>query len=112
MLVLINQDSSPPHLGFLEVQVLSDGGEQPAQALQRLLVVVLQQLDNTVVHDGFSQHLELEELADELDVADGTPPGLVLGVLELFLKPLALRRLKGPRKHETNTCMESFPQSL
>lgn len=70
-----------PHLGLLEVQVLADGGEQPAQALQRLLVVVLQQLDHAVVHDGLSQHLEFEELPDELDVADGAPPRLVLRLL-------------------------------
>ncbi len=95
----MNQLSSPPHLGLLKVEVLADGGEQPAQALQRLLVVVLQQLDNTVMHDGLRQHLELEELADELDVADGTPPGLVLVFLQLLLKPLTLRRLRGPRKH-------------
>lgn len=81
------------HLGLLEVQVLADGGEQPAQALQGLLVVVLEQLDHAVVHDGLRQHLELEQLADELDVADGAPPGLVLGLLQLLLQPVALRRL-------------------
>lgn len=83
-----------PHLGLLKVQVLADGGEQPTQTLQRLLVVVLQQLHHTIVHDGLSQHLELEELPDELDVAYGASPSLVLGLLQLFLKPLALRRLQ------------------
>lgn len=32
--------------------------------------MVLEQLDHTVVHNGLCQHLELEKLADELDVAD------------------------------------------
>lgn len=82
------------HLGLLKVEVLADGSEQSAQTLQRLLVVILKQLDNAVVHDGFGQHLELEQLTDELDVADRTPPGLVLCLFQLFLEPLALRRLK------------------
>lgn len=56
--------------------------------------MILQQLDDTIVHNGFSQHLELEELPDELDVADGTSAGLVLGLLQLLLQPLALSRLK------------------
>lgn len=87
------------HLGLLKVKVLADGGEQSAQTLQRLLVMVLQQLHHTVMHDGLRQHLELEEFADELDVADGTPPGLVLGFLQLFLKTLALCRLRGPKEY-------------
>lgn len=95
---VINQRSSPPHLGLLKVEVLADGGEQPAQTLQRLLIVVLQQLDDTVMHDGLRQHLELKELADELDVADGTPPGLVLGFLQLFLHPVTLCRLRRTKK--------------
>lgn len=57
--------------------------------------MVLEQLDHAVVHDGLRQHLELEQLADELDVADGAPPGLVLGLLQLLLQPVALRRLGG-----------------
>lgn len=87
------------HLGLLEVQVLADGGEQPAQALQGLLVVVLEQLDHAVVHNGLRQHLELEQLADELDVADGAPPRLILGVLQLLLEPVALCRLRGRREN-------------
>lgn len=89
-------EQPPPwsHLGLLKVQVLADGGEQPAEAFQRLFVVVLQQLDHTVVHDGLRQHLQLEQLADELDVADGPPAGFVLGFFQLLLEPLALRRLK------------------
>lgn len=58
------------HLRLLEVQVLPDGGQQPAQTLQTLLVVVLQQLHDAVVHDVFRQHLQLEQLANELDVAE------------------------------------------
>lgn len=74
--------------------------------------MVLQQLDNTVVHDGLRQHLELEELTDELDIADGTPSGLVLGVLQLFLKPLTLRRLRGTKERLTNTSPGSYSQNL
>lgn len=99
------------HLGLLEVQVLADGGEQPAQALQGLLVVVLEQLDHAVVHDGLRQHLELEQLADELDVADGAPPSLVLGLLQLLLQPVALRRLREARKH-TKRGISIWPLSL
>lgn len=40
-LVNLRKQLSSPHLGLLEVEVLADGGEQPAQALQRLLVVIL-----------------------------------------------------------------------
>lgn len=90
----MNDGVSLAHLGLLKVEVLADGSEQSAQTLQRLLIVILKQFDNTVVHDGFSQHLELEQLTDELNVADRTPPSLVLCLLQLFLEPLALRRLK------------------
>lgn len=71
------------HLGLLKVQVLADGGEQPAKALQRFLVMVLQQLDHAVVHDGLCQHLEFEQLPDEPDISYGAPAGLVLGLLQL-----------------------------
>jgi len=81
------------HLGLLEVQVLADGGQQPAEALQGLGVVVLEQLHDAVVHDDLRQHLELEQLADELDVAERPPPGDVLRLLELHGKPLLLLRL-------------------
>ena len=57
------------YLGLLKVQVFADGGEKPAEALQRLFVVILQQLHDTVVHDGLGEHLQLEQLTDELDVA-------------------------------------------
>lgn len=99
----MNHGVSPAHLGLLKVEVLADGREQSAQTLQRLLVVILEQLDDAVVHDGFGQHLELEQLTDELDVADGTPPRLVLGLLQLFLEPLALRRLK----HQTDIAQQA-----
>lgn len=69
------------YLGFLKVQVLADGGQQSAQALQGLLVVVLEQLHNAVVHDDLGEHFELEQLADELDVAQRAPPGLVFSIL-------------------------------
>lgn len=67
------------HLGLLKVQVLPDGSEQSAQALQRLFIVILQQLDHAVMHDGLSQHLQLKQLANEPYVADGAPSGFVLG---------------------------------
>ena len=73
------------------VEVLANGGEQRTQALQRLLVLVLQQLHHRIVHDGHRQHLELEKFANELNVADGTPLGLVLGLLQLLLKLLVFR---------------------
>ena len=73
------------YLGLLKVQVLADGGQQSTEALQRLLVVVLQQLDDAVVHDGLRQHLQLEQLADELDVAQRPPARLVLRLLQLRL---------------------------
>lgn len=78
------------YLCFLEVQVFANGGEQAAQTLQRLLVVVLQQLHHTVMHDGFRQHLEFEEFPDELDVTDGSPPGLVLSFFQFVMKPRPL----------------------
>lgn len=48
--------------------------------------MVLQQLDDAVVHDGLSQHLQLEQLADELDVAQRPPARLVLRLLQLRLQ--------------------------
>lgn len=50
------------------------------------------------MHNGLRQHLELEKLANELDVANGTPPSFVLCVLQLFLKPLTLSRLMGAKE--------------
>lgn len=90
----IHQSFSLAHLGLLKIEVLADGSEQSAQALQRLFVVILKQLDNAVMHNRFSQHLELEQLTDELNVSNRTSPSLVLGLLQLFLKPLALGCLK------------------
>ena len=47
---------------------LSDGGEEVAEALQRLLVPSHQQLLHALVHDADSQHLgeevELEEVVE------------------------------------------------
>lgn len=85
---------SPPHLGLLKIEVLADGSEQSAQTLQRLFIVILKQLDNTIVHNSFSQHLELEQLTNELNVADRTSPSFVLCLLQLFLKSVALSCLK------------------
>ena len=94
---MVGQHRPAPHLGLLKVQVLADGGEQAAEALQTLLVVVLEQLDHAVVHDGFGQHLQLEELADEPDVADGASARLVLGLLQLGLQVIPLAGLQQDR---------------
>lgn len=56
------------YLGLLKVQVLANCGEQPAETLQRLFIVILQQFHYTVVHDGLRQHLQLEEFTNELNV--------------------------------------------
>lgn len=81
---------SVSYLGLLKVEVLADGGQQPTQALQGLGVVVLEQLHDAVVHDDLGEHLELEELPDELDVAQRAPPGLVFGALQLVGELLLL----------------------
>lgn len=86
------------YLGLLKVQVLADGGEQPAQALQGLLVVVLEQLHHTVVHDGFGQHLQLKKLPNELDVAQGAPPGLVPSFVQLLLQASSLLGLRAAQR--------------
>ena len=65
------------YLCFLKVQVFANCGEQATQTLEGLFIVVLQQLHHAVMHDGFSQHLEFEELSNELDVANGSPPGFI-----------------------------------
>jgi len=82
------------YLSLFKVQVFADGGEQPAEALEGLFVVILQQLHHTVVHDGLGQHLQLEELADELYVAEGPPAGYVFGLLQRHLQALTLLVLR------------------
>lgn len=56
--------------------------------------MVLEQLHHTVMHDGFGQHLQLKELPDELDVAQGAPTGLVPGVIQLLLQASSLLGLR------------------
>ena len=69
----------------LSFQIFSDGCEQPAKALQRLLVGAGQQLLDAAVHDPGSQHLELVQLTDEANVAEGP-----LARLHLLLLPVGL----------------------
>lgn len=69
------------YLCLLKVQVLADGGQKSAETLKTLLVMVLQQFDDAVMHDRFGQHLQLEQLSDELNVAEGTASGLILRFL-------------------------------
>lgn len=57
--------------------------------------MVLQQLYDAVVHDGLRKHLQLKQLSDELDVAEGTAAGLVLRFLQLFFQPLPNFLLQG-----------------
>lgn len=81
------------YLCFFKVQVFADGGEQATKALKGFFVMVLQQLHHTIMHDGFSQHLEFEEFSNELDVTYGSPPGFVLGFFQLIVKSRPLLRL-------------------
>lgn len=57
------------HLVLGCVQFFADGGHQLAETLQRLLVFIFQEFDHTAVYDVCRQHLELEELADQLHVS-------------------------------------------
>lgn len=42
------------------------------------------------MHDGFRQHLQLEELANEFYIPDGSPSGFVLGLFQLVVEPRLL----------------------
>ena len=78
------------YLCFLKIQVLANGSEQATQALQGFFIVVLQQLHHAVMHDGFRQHFEFEELSDELDITNGSPPGFVLSFFQFIVEPRPL----------------------
>lgn len=52
--------------------------------------MVLQQLHHTVMHDGFSQHFEFKEFSNELDVANGSPPGFIFSFFQFIMKPCPL----------------------
>ncbi|KAF3848124.1 hypothetical protein F7725_021152 [Dissostichus mawsoni] len=81
------------------IEVLSDGGQQSAEALQRLFVVVLQQLHDAVVHDDLCEHFQLEQLSDELHVAHRAPAGVVFLALQLLSETLLLLRLQEEQSH-------------
>jgi len=54
-----------PHLGLLVVEVLPDGHQQLTQAFKAVLITRTQQLEQTVMHDGLSQHPQLVQLTNE-----------------------------------------------
>lgn len=53
------------------------------------------------MHDGFSEHFELEEFSDELDVTNGSPPGFVLSFLQFIVKPRPLLWLLHKKRNRT-----------
>ena len=55
-----------------------DGGDEATEALQGLLVGLLEQLSDAAVHDVPVEHLDPVKLSDEANVAEGTPPQLHL----------------------------------
>ena len=67
-----------------------------------------QQLYDAVVHDGLRQHLELEQPADELDVAQQAPVGLVLRLLQRVLQLLFLAL--DPREREREAALGTPPE--
>ncbi|KAF3848125.1 hypothetical protein F7725_021153 [Dissostichus mawsoni] len=81
------------------IEVLSDGGQQSAEALQNLFVVVLQQLHDADVHDDLCEHFQLEQLSDELHVAHPAPAGVVFLALQLLSETLLLLRLQEEQSH-------------
>lgn len=57
------------YLGLLEVQILANRGQKSTQALQRLLIMVFEQLYNAIMHDDLCEHFKFEQFTDELDIA-------------------------------------------
>lgn len=45
--------SQNPYLGFFKVQVFANGGEQSAETFEGLLIMVFQEFNHTVMHNGF-----------------------------------------------------------
>ena len=79
------------HLGGIRwrVQALANGGEKVTQAGDALLVVGLsEQALDAVVHDRLGDHVELEHLANEADVAERAALGLAELLLGLFAQLL------------------------
>ena len=56
----------------------SDGGDEPAEALHGLLVCLLEQLPDALVHDFPVEHLDPVKLSDKANVTKGSPPQLHL----------------------------------
>lgn len=63
---LVTSSGNPVILGLLQVQVHASGGQEPSKTLETLLVMVLQQLNDALVHDQLCQYLQLKQLSDEL----------------------------------------------
>lgn len=61
-------------VGRLRLQLLADGGEQLAGALQLLVGAVVDERLQAHVHDARRQHVQLEQFADELHGADQASP--------------------------------------
>ena len=55
-----------------------DGGDQATETLHGLLVSLLEQLPDALVHDLPGEHPDPVELSDEADVTQGPPPQLHL----------------------------------
>ena len=55
-----------------------DGGDQATETLHGLLVSLLEQLADALVHDLPVEHLDPVELPDKANVTQGPPPQLHL----------------------------------
>lgn len=72
--------------GLGGIEDLTDGRQELAQTLNLLLLGVLhvaQKLLHALVHDALRKHLQLEELADELDETETLPLRLLRSVVLL-----------------------------
>ena len=54
------------------LELLADVDEESTETLERVLVLVLEQLLYAVVHDVLRQHLQLEQLCDEPEPSQQT----------------------------------------
>lgn len=74
--------------GLWHVENLADSGEELAQALDLLLGVlnVAQKLLDALVHDMLREHLQFEQLTNELDKTQTLPFHLLRGITLLQVK--------------------------
>ena len=71
----------------------TNGGHEYAQALNiflRRVVRIVQEFLDTLVHNAFCQHLELEEFANELGETGTSSPSLLRGIVLVRSKDLVL----------------------